>query len=423
MIKRLQRKFVLIAALCLLAVEILIIGGINAVNIYQISLSEDRLLQLISDNGGTFPELGKRGSRPLDKPDGGFFMQDIDEETKYATRFFSVYYDSTGNVRRVDISHVAAVTAEQAEEYADKACAEGKEKGYIGSYKYCVSYGSGGEVGYVFLDCRSEAFTKRQFLLISCLIGAAGYVIVCLLIIIFSKRAIGPVVKSAELQRQFITDAGHEIKTPLAIISANTDVIEMTDGSSQWTQSIKNQIKRLDGLVKNLLSLSRMEEDAVQVTFSDFDLSDAVIDAAAPFEALARANGLSLVCDIEEGLVLHGDEGAVRQLVSVLAENAVKYSDRDGEIRIELYRGVNGKCIKLRVSNPCENPPEGDLSRLFDRFRRGDSSRSRAENVKGGYGIGLSIAKAVMEAHKGRITCKAQEGRIFFTAVFKSAER
>lgn len=445
MIKRLQRKFVIIAAVCLLIVELAIVGGINAVNIYQTNKNADELLTMIIDNDGRFPEFDPMGKKPdkpqdnsssdssdnsadsstADKADNKPFAFDHDkhkgfnEETKYQTRYFVVYANESGEITKVDTGHVAAVTSAEAIEYGKEILADGKTSGNYGNYRYKVADKGSGKM-LVFMDCRSDTATKHRFLLVSCGIGIGGYILVCLLIIIFSKRAIRPVIESFEKQKQFITDAGHEIKTPLAIISANTEVLEMVSEPNEWTQSIKNQVSRLSGLVKNLLSLAKMEEEKPALTMADFNISDAVFDAAAPFVTLAETKGKSLDIDVENGLSYHGDEGAIRQLVSVLTENAVKYSDDGGDIKVELGACHGGKEIKLEVSNPCANPPEGDLSKLFDRFYRGDSSRQRSgDDKKGGYGIGLSIARAIVISHKGKISCRAENGRIFFTALLK----
>ncbi|MGN1132898.1 MAG: sensor histidine kinase [Oscillospiraceae bacterium] len=432
MIKQLQKKFVLIAALSLFIVELAIVGGINAVNIYQTNSNADNLLKLISDNGGVFPDFNRPQKFP-DKPeninsqnispDNPDRHRDFNEETKYQTRYFTVFANEDNEITRVDTGHVAAVTSEQAIEYGKRALEKDKEKGTDGNYRY-LSTDDDDEKIIVFIDCRNDQKTKNRFLLISCTIGLAGYLVVCLLIIIFSKKAIRPVIESFEKQKQFITDAGHEIKTPLAIISANTEVIEMTSQPNEWTESIKNQVARLNGLIRNLLSLAKMEEDKVQLAFEDFNISDAVYDAAAPFVTLAQTKGKSLEINVQNNLIYHGDEGAVRQLVSILTENAVKYSDDGGKIILDLSSAHNGKEINLQVSNPCSTPPAGNLSKLFDRFYRADSSRARSsgENV-GGYGIGLSIAKEIVKTHKGRIICSVQGKTIAFTASFPKAQK
>lgn len=435
MIKRLQRKFVIITAVCLLIVELLIIGTINIVNIYQINRENDDLLNIIIENDGKFPmykpqqdlnernpsEKGVINEEPPEEKvlDNKWRNHGINEETRYQTRYFSAFLTDDGNVYRVDTGHISAVDSAQAVEYAKKAYDTGDDSGYINNYKYRIADSESGNI-IVFIDCRDSIKDKTRFLLISAVIAFVGYIIVCLLVIIFSKKAVKPAIESMEKQRRFITDAGHEIKTPLAIISANTEVLELTSEPNEWTESIKNQINRLNSLLQNLLNLSKLEEDGFKIEFCDFDISKAVCEASEPFKLLAQTGGKTLLTDIESGLIVHGDVSAVGQLVSILAENAVKYADNAGVITVRLSKSVNGKDVLLSVSNTCTSIPKGNLNRLFDRFYRGDESRSRKENeYKSGYGIGLSIARAIMEAHKGKISCKTENGDIIFTAVFK----
>lgn len=415
----------LIVALCLLAVEVVIIGVINIVNIHSIDSDYDDLMQMLVENDGKIPDFPKRddGFRHDKKDmlnDEHFKDKNFNEETKYQTRYFIVDTDSSEKVTGVNTGHIAAVTSEKAVDYAKQALESGKENGYIDIYKYRIKDTDKGKT-IIFLDTRSGSQNKNRFMLISVLVAAAGYVITCLLVLIFSKRAVRPAIDSFEKQRRFITDAGHEIKTPLAIISANTEVIELTSEENEWTRSIKNQVVRLDGLVKNLLQLAKMEEDDVKLVFADIDMSKAVSETVQPFGALAQTNGETLVTDIDEGIFINGDEAAIKQLTSILVENAVKYADDDSEIKVSLKRTASGKHARLSVSNRCEEPPR-DTDKLFDRFYRSDSSRTRNGEKVGGYGIGLSIAQATVVSHKGRIECAVKDKTVTFTASFRTVQ-
>ena len=415
----------LIVALCLLAVEVVIIGVINIVNIHSIDSDYDDLMQMLVENDGKIPDFPKRddGFRHDKKDmlnDEHFKDKNFNEETKYQTRYFIVDTDSSEKVTGVNTGHIAAVTSEKAVDYAKQALESGKENGYIDIYKYRIKDTDKGKT-IIFLDTRSGSQNKNRFMLISVLVAAAGYVITCLLVMIFSKRAVRPAIDSFEKQRRFITDAGHEIKTPLAIISANTEVIELTSEENEWTRSIKNQVVRLDGLVKNLLQLAKMEEDDVKLVFADIDMSGAVSETVQPFGALAQTNGETLVTDIDEGIFINGDEAAIKQLTSILVENAVKYADDDSEIKVSLKRTASGKHARLSVSNRCEEPPR-DTDKLFDRFYRSDSSRTRNGEKVGGYGIGLSIAQATVVSHKGRIECAVKDKTVTFTASFRTVQ-
>ena len=440
MIKRLRRRFVLIAAFSVLAVELVVVGLINIMNIRQINGTEKQLLEILCDNDGEFPEFGmmrdqngfKPGGRfggmddePPPVPDddgrrgfGGFGFR-MTEETRFKTRYFYVMCDRQLSPTVINTVHIAAVTSDQAVSYAQKAHNTGKSGGYIGDYRFVVKETQYGKM-YIFLDCSDDIRTEQNFLLISAAISLGGWVLVCLLIIICSRFAVKPFIENYEKQRMFITDAGHEIKTPLAIIQANTEVIEMISEPSEWTESIKNQIERLNGLIANLLRLSRMDEESIKPVFAEFDLTDAFIDIAQPFKTPAENKGLTLNVDAQENIRMNGDEASIRQVVSILTENAVKYCDKGGSIDISLTKTASGRHAVIKAVNDCAQPPE-DPDRLFDRFYRADASRKREDGEKkSGYGIGLSVAKAVTENHKGKISCKAENGKIIFTVRLRS---
>lgn len=409
MIKKLQRKFVMITMMSLTLVMVLLVGSINVINFFQMDHRVNGAIKILSENKGKFPKFD-RGKPPQGKPEFGFQMN---EETPFETRYFTVIVKEDGSVREIDTSHIAAVSSEDAARYTQKVLGTGNSSGYTGIYKYGVIKQSSGSM-LVFVDCRSQLQTVSFFLLISAGVAAGTLILVFLLVWVFSKKAIKPILISMEKQKQFITDAGHEIKTPLAIISANADVLELTSGDNEWITSIRNQTGRLDKLVKNLLMLSKMDEDSIQHMFHDFDISKAVSEIAGSFEALAETQNKKLLLDITPGLILHGDESSIHQLISTLTDNAFKYSNHNGTIRI--FLGTSKKGIKLEFYNTTDHIGTENLNHLFDRFYRADSSRSRET---GGYGIGLSIAKSIVEAHHGRITVKSEDGSsICFTVLF-----
>lgn len=401
MIRKLQRKFVIITMASLLLVMTLIIGSINAINFYQINHRIDGILQMLTDNDGRFPKFEKGGGRPPRPSQGPHF----NAETPFQTRYFTVQAAPDKTVIQIDTGHIAAITSSEAEEYGIKVLKNGRAMGYLGTYKYKQVEKPYGTL-IVFVDCSSQLSTGFSFLLISLGIACASFLLVLILVGAFSKKAIQPVIASMEKQKQFITDASHEIKTPLAIISANAEVLEMTSGQNEWIDSIRNQIGRLDQLVKDLLTLSKMDEGGMKLVFTDFSLSDAVEETVKPFESVAEAQGKKLEMKIQQQVSYKGAESALRQLVSILTDNAFKYSDEHGTIRVSLSQ--SGKSTKLEVFNTVEAVTEEHPERWFDRFYRSDASRSRQT---GGYGIGLSIARTIVEAHKGRILVKNVDGK------------
>lgn len=408
MIKKLQRKFIMIAMGSLSLVMLILLSSINLINLYQMEHSVNGAIRILADNQGKFPKYSKEKLPTLDLR-LGFQMN---PETQFQTRYFVVELNDDNSIRDINTSHIAAVTSDEAAEYASKALSSGKSSGYKDIYKYTVTTQPYGHM-LIFLDCRGQLQDAFVFLLISCIVALATLLLVFILVSVLSKKAINPIIESMEKQKQFITDAGHEIKTPLAIISANADVLELTAGKNEWITSIRNQTNRLDKLVKNLLMLSKMDENNVKMVFTDFDLSTAVLETAGPFQTMAESQNKKFIMDIKPELKLHGDEGSIRQLISTLVDNAIKYSDNNGTIKISLSPVKKG--IRLDVFNTTDEIDKNNLDRLFDRFYRADSSRSRET---GGYGIGLSIAKSITEAHHGKISVNSQDGKsICFTVL------
>ncbi len=406
MIKKLQRKFIMITMASLALVVLILLGSINAINIYQMDSKVNGALKILSENQGKFP-LYEKGKPPSNDLNFGFQMN---EETQFETRYFVVKVNKDGSIREIDRSHIAAISSEDAAGYASKILVGNKNSGYKGIYKYIVVHKSDGYM-LVFMDCRSQIQMATLFLLTSCAVALINLLLVFILVSIFSKKAINPIIENMEKQKQFITDAGHEIKTPLAIISANADVLELTGGENEWISSTRNQITRLDKLVKNLLTLSKMDEGNIKLIFTDFDLSDAVFETTGPFGTIAETHNKKFIMDIKPGLKFHGDEDSIHQLVSTLVDNAIKYSNEEGTIKISLSAAKRG--AKLEVYNTTDTIDKENLDKLFDRFYRADSSRARET---GGYGIGLSIANSIVQAHHGKISVKSDDGKsICFT--------
>ncbi|MCH5343383.1 MAG: HAMP domain-containing histidine kinase [Acetatifactor sp.] len=419
MIKKLRYQFIAIAMCSMAAVLFLLIGGINVANYVNINRTADLRLDLLSENGGRFDGgMPPKPNTSFDRDRRRDRFAEMSAETPFETRFFTVVLKPDGTVMSVNTGQIAAVSTADASKYASALWEDGKEDGYIGFYKYRAIPVSGtlGEdnIMYIFLDCQRDLISFRSFLLISVAASLLGMLLVFLLVMYFSKRLVKPVAESYEKQKRFITDASHELKTPLTIIDANTEVLEMTTGENEWTVSIHNQIKRLSSLTQKLVFLSRMDEgNAETLTMLDFSLSDAVVETAKPFEAVAATQGKDLSLNITPNLSYCGDEASIRQLVSLLLDNAVKYSTDKGSIRLTLQ--ANGKNKVLTVWNTAQGLTLGRQDVLFDRFYRPDASRNSAT---GGFGIGLSVVQAIVNAHKGKITAKSEDGEsILFTVV------
>ena len=227
---------------------------------------------------------------------------------------------------------------------------------------------------------------------------------VLILVIVLSKRIVKPVIESYEKQKRFITDAGHEIKTPLTVIDADAEVLEMDCGDNEWLKDIRKQTAKLKDLTNNLIYLSRMEENQDNVVMIDFPISDIVEETAASFQALAVTQEKTFDCEIEPMLTYYGNEQNIQRILEILLDNALKYSKPGGHISVNLKK--NGKGVSLSVYNTAEHVSKENISHIFERFYRLDESRN---SKTGGYGIGLSIAYAIVQAHKGKITAETED--------------
>jgi len=394
-IKRLQRKFVAIAMGSLTLIMLIVIGSINMVNLYHMDRMTDGMIYMIADNEGGLPRFDRTRPPPAFKFRFEFL---ITPETSFEPRHFSAKITEDGAIISVDTSYIASISREDAWTFVEEIIAGNKTKGYRDGYKYRIIQKPYGAMA-VILDCRIHLQSANVLLVISCVVVLCSIGLMFILVSALSKRALRPAQISIEKQKQFITDAGHEIKTPLAIISSNADVLELTYGKSEWISSIHNQTARLDNLVKKLLTLSKLEEEAATQTHKEFDLGSLVRDVVTAFQPLADSCGKSVICDTPPCLMFCGDEDEICHMASILLDNAIKYGASDGNIKIKLSRQV--KKIIMEIRNNLNEPPADYPDQLFDRFFRADCSRSRET---GGYGLGLSIARAVARAHKGDLT-------------------
>lgn len=408
MIDRLRRQFIMIAMLSVTLVVLLTAVSINVFNYLSTDKSLSGTLQMIEENQGMIPQFpgGKPGKPPRDQ---------FNPETPYSTRYFVLYYSAGGTLDRADMRHIAAVTEEDANRFLSVALDRGEGMGYTGDYKYYVTRAGDDRYLAIFLDCQRELHSIRTFALISLLVAAISVALVYVLIWLFSKKAIEPTVKSVEKQKRFITDASHELKTPLTVIATSLKVLEMEVGRQKWIDKAQAQTEHMTRLVNDLVTLARLDEEKPPLRFVRFDISGVVAETAESFRDFAAAEGHPLEIEAAPGLSCRGDEYAIRQLVSVLLDNAVKYADSGGSIRLRLESAPKG--VVLRVYNPCAGLDITELDKLFDRFYRPDRSRSKQT---GGFGVGLSIARSIVEAHHGSIRAECpEEGVIQFTVVLR----
>ncbi|NCB92173.1 MAG: HAMP domain-containing histidine kinase [Clostridia bacterium] len=415
MIKNLRKKFILVSMCSTLLVLTAILGAINIVSYRRIIAQADNILEVLAENDGEFPLELRADDTPMNQENKEYLLQRKDPpamddrffspETRYETRFFSVILNENGAVQESNLGQIASVQESDASEYAKTVYESGKTKGFQANYRYLV-YMQEESILIVFTDMGRELSSFKTVLWMSILVAVIGLLMVFILVVIFSRIVFRPVTESFEKQKRFITDASHEIKTPLTIIDANTEVLEMEYGENEWTSSTRKQIQRLADLTGQLVTLTRMDEEQILGVKVDFSISDAVYETAEAFYPLSKTHEKKLDIQVQQGLTYHGDEKSIRQIVSILLDNAVKYSSQQGEISLKLYK--KGKNVILEVQNPADDLPTGRLDMLFERFYRLDASRN---SETGGSGIGLSVAKAIVNAHKGKITAYSENGR------------
>lgn len=404
MLKKLQHRFVRIAMFALCAIVTVQLFAVNTINILQRDSEVRSILTMISDNGGIFPDGYKDEQTYIAALLKPFQDVHITIEMPYSTRYFVVKLKDD-KITNVSTDNIASVSDKEALNYAKEILKTDPGYGFIDTFRYFYSKdNSSGKSIMVFIDYQKELEATFRLFSLSLITSVLCIIILIIPIWKLSKKAMKPVERSIEKQRQFITDAGHELKTPIAIISADADVLELCEGENEWVTSIKNQAIRLDGLVKNLVTLSKLEEEAKPQTIKTFNLSEAVLETASSFEILAKNNGINMTYNIGKNIMMTANENEIRQLISILSDNAVKYTTENGNINICLYK--SGKNIILSMYNDCENLSREKLEKLFDRFYRADSARS---SEKSGYGIGLSIAQVIVSRNGGKIEVQSSK--------------
>ena len=371
MVKKLQKKFILIAMLAIATVTCSIYGIITLENYNIMNRQTDGLLNLISENGGRIPEYRPRNDE---------LAEFITEETQFSTRYFIIRTDNNNEIVETNMQYIATVTQEDAQEILQKILEDNKETGYYGNYKYKITEETDGKM-IVFLDCTMQINNFKSTTEKSILIIVIGLLIVFIIISILSKKVLSPIIKNIEKQKQFVTNAGHELKTPVAVIMANADVLEMTlKENNEMVQSIKNQTKRLDVLIKSLLNLANVQEKSLDINYTEFSVTNMIKEEISEFKALLQNK--EIIYDSSKNIIMRADGNSIKQLIIILLDNAIKYTPDNGKIEIKVEK--QGKSVKMQFANTCENIKDISTNKIFDRFYREDKSRSK---TKEGYGI------------------------------------
>ncbi len=401
MIKNLRVKFVAAAMAIVLVVFAVVVITLNAYMRESSIRETDRLLELIAQadgrlpfseslDGRQVPETPLRGPEPA--PDRMRFI-----------RFFYVKADGNGGVLEYMIDMMNDMEESEALSHFGNAQASGRERGDSGNLRFLIQDTSYGSIT-IFAEISAENILLQRLIDVSLWVAAISCAVLLLVSIVLSGWVVRPVRDAFNKQRRFISDASHELKTPLTIICADADVLENEIGENTWLTHIKTQTARMGFLVHDLLSLAKTDEQG-KTLHAEFDISQAVLSTSLEFESRAFEEGKNLLLEVVPNLRFIGDEPRIKQVCAILLDNAVRYSGEGAEIEVSL-KAEGGKLL-LSVYNTGPGIPQSEFKKVFERFYRSDQSRAR---TTGGYGLGLSIAQSVVEVHKGKISVVGKQG-------------
>lgn len=426
-IQSLRKKFIFISTLTYFLVMLFMGGSINLVNYITTHRQIRLVLSYLIQNEGILPAVTPSGTPRSDSSSENNELEhrpgrhvaeadlfDFSPEFRYSTRYFSFIFDENGEVVSSYLKNIAEITEDEAYDLAREALSSEESSGHYGHLYYARAGLEDGCTIVAVLNCRTQINTNHRILVYTMMIAAAGLLIALILVFLFSSRVIKPEIENVKRQKQFITNASHELKTPLAVIRANTEIEEMVNGSNEWTQSTMRQVDRLSGLVANLVMIARAQEREDRSVMTEIDVSKCVEETVHPYESLAQQEKKTLEIQVPEGIRMIGDESKIRQLTSLLIDNAFKYCDDEGCVKVRLETLRKGKAVRLIVANTFKEGKNVDYSRYFERFYREDESHNAD---KGGYGIGLSIAESICHQYGGSIAASWKDGEISFTCL------
>lgn len=412
MTKTLQKRFVRTAMVAISILLVLLLGAVNIANIILVNQQADKVMSVLTAGRGSYDPSSHR--QPADSGQGLPIFRRPTPDDMMGARYFFVRFDSEGNILHTNLKHIYAVTDQQARQIATQLYG-GEPSGQHEQFQYqtIVLPEDRGRL-MLFLDTSAQQDSIVTVLLASLGGGLLCWVAMLLLVIALSRRAIAPIARNMEKQKQFVTNAGHEIKTPLTIILANTDAMELHNGQTKWSRNIRAQTVRLNGLMQNLLTLSKLDEEGVLLPMCEVPVDQLAREALELYRDCTQSRNLDLSVDIQPSVMMSGNRDSLLQLVSILLDNACKYTPEAGHVHFSVQKTADQ--LSVQVKNTCPHPPEEDLEKLFDRFYRGDAARTQSS---GGYGIGLSAARAIAQAHNGTISASYDhaEQSLCFTAI------
>ncbi|MDO5350609.1 MAG: HAMP domain-containing sensor histidine kinase [Lachnospiraceae bacterium] len=409
---KLRSRLIKIVLLCVVGVFLLMALILHLSLSFHNIRQADLMTQIICDNNGIVPPFEDDPIRFHSYPMG------FSEESPYRTRYFIVYVNQNMQVLDIDRNHIASVTEEDAVSMAERVLESEKKVGFEGKYRYRISSSEGTIQYIVFLDYSESRSAVESYLRNMGVVFLGFTLLISVVFVICSKFVLKPFEENSRRQKQFVTDASHDLKTPLAVISANAQVLEYKNGKNEWTQAIREEIKHMGELIDDLLTLSKLEEAEQTLPMEAVDFSQIVLEVTEKFHEVIMKKDCSFQVTVQPGIKVYGNQEQLLRLVSVLMENGAKYVTENGRVEAELY--ASGRTVNLKIFNTAVLAEDFECSKLFERFYRADNSRSSST---GGHGIGLSIAKRIADSHNGTIRAsKKEDGILFFVSLPRSSK-
>lgn len=421
MIQKFRWKFIGASVAALLIVLLITLGSLVGITRIQNQNEVNRVLTALVKNEG---HLSPHNAQPAfgnqdDLINRNFLAGKYNPEAVYQYRYFAVTIDANHQVKVINNNNVYKIKNTEIADITRRTLAEHNKQGNIkagqNQYAYRVTKDSAGQTLIVFLN---ETLIYNRFWLmfrVAVVLGIGALIVFALVLILVSRRAIKPIIDTYHKQQEFITNAGHELKTPLAVISANTEMEEMLGNDSEWNQSTKEQVDKLTKLVNRLISLARAGETG-ELTLSKVNFSKIVEQTTQDFKSIMKKNDLTYQVSIREGLNVIAEKHSLAEIINILLDNARKYCDPHGRIRVELSKSPLSKNAVLRISNTYKEGKNKNYTHFFERFYREDESHN---SKKGGFGIGLAMARELVQAFRGKISVGYKGEDIVFIVSLK----
>ena len=393
MTKTLKKRFVIFSMTAVTCLLLFVFSAINGLNLIMLEQQSDMVLEMLLTSEGSFYKMD------FDRPPP--FAAPLNMDQMRSTRFFIVRADLDGTITEVDLAQISAINQDTAKTYATKAWDSGKDYGKIDNYKFAVKQKGTTQIA-CFIDTAEQAESFYRILFSSGFIVILCWVVLLLIVVMLAGRVIRPVLIGMEKQKQFITNAGHEMKTPLAIIQSNNDTMALIHGENKYNVNIRSQTKRLNVLMSNLLTLAKFDEE-IPLPKENVNISEVATAFIPVYQEEADTRNIRLFVEIESSITIQTNRDSFCQLLTILMDNALKYTPQNGYIRLSMCK--NGRKVQLTEENTCDVLHEPDPERLFERFYRGDGARTQSRDSTG-YGIGLSAARAICENFGGSLSAK-----------------